>query len=320
LKYNIAHHRDAIDLLLSIFKILISMKKILIFFAFSILTFSCSKSDINTKVEGTAATFTFDANKLLSLLHDPSSFRQVLDSNDFITYLSENLDTLGIWHNDLMAVVFSRMTSDQLSPCDTSLFRASLNTYVIEFYKSKGIDFNQDVITYYLNELDGEPMEPRSELSQNANDFLSNLQSQMDIVDLSSNESIENFKDECDLLKISALEQLSSDEEKVVVGSAISVAKNSLGYWSVNFEDWFNYLSNFPCSGGNASRIADIDPRAKRVFQHDAAGAVAGAIGGMAGGPVGAFAGALVASGSKSVIHAICEGFNITHITDWFGL
>jgi len=231
--------------------------------------------------------------------------------------LIDNLDSLGSWHNGLMDFIYQNMvdSENEFTPCDTTAFRNNYNAWLTEWYEQKAVQTEGDFFQYYGEDLDGQTLQESSALSSDANEYIKLLEGYIeDFDDL----GLSGFQSSCDALIADCVQMLSDDTEKVIIGTTIATAKHSAEYWYNYYSNWENLLHSYSCSP--ASYSARIDPRAKRVLQHDAAGALTGALSGLAGGPVTAFVGGLLGGGTKSVIHGFCEGFGITHITDWFGL
>ena len=164
--------------------------------------------------------------------------------------------------------------------------------------------------------------------------YLKRLQ---DYIDKDDNKNVANFVKQCESLQQECLANLKSDEEKIIVGSGIVVAKYSAQYWNLNLDNWIKYYSAMPCSPNNQindkglqnsgkrvklkneanKKNRKLRPHEKQVLQDDCKGAIGGAIASAGGGPL-CFAGALIGGAGASCISAITIGFGIRHITDWF--
>lgn len=80
-----------------------------------------------------------------------------------------------------------------------------------------------------------------------------------------------------------------------------------MAFYICNYSNWENLVHSYSCSP--ASYSAGIEPRAKKVLQHDAADALTGALSGLTGRSVTDFVGGFLGGGTKSVI--TCLGFPI---------
>lgn len=153
-------------------------------------------------------------------------------------------------------------------------------------------------------------------MSEDANAYLLTLQALIDFV---GENDVAQFKLDCDTLRADALQSLTSENEKVFVGSGISIAKYSAQYWSDNFDNWKTYFGELECNPANQSKLS---PKEKTILQADARGAIRGGIAGAVGGgpaaPLSAFLGALLGGGMSSCIMGVSVGFGISHITSWF--
>lgn len=295
------------------------MKKILlipIFLTLTILIFSCKKT-VNSQVDETKynpSAVSFDKQKLLILLHGSSAAKGISDDETFMANLSENLDSIGAWHNEFLDYIFTHTVQKDLSMCDKPGYK-NYNTWGKDFYESKGIHFNEDFVDFYVeHKIENQPVYPRIELSESANSILYLLDK---YIDESDKIELEQFIENCDDLKATCISTLVKDNEKVAVGTAISVAKYSAQYWHKNFDTWNNYYSSMVCSP-KYNYSGKMSPTEKKVLQADTGGAISGAIGGgIGGGLVGIVAGAVLVGGWSSCVSAICIGFKIDHITDW---
>lgn len=227
--------------------------------------------------------------------------------------LNKQLEQLGQNHNDFLSFMYSKTKDNNLSLCDKKSYKI-LNQWAKDFFASKKANWDGDFVDFYsTNKWDEQPLYPRRELSDEANKYLEKLSQQIDLL---NENNIPDFAIFCDDLKEKALIELKSDNEAVVVGSAIAIAKYSCEYWNKHLVDWVTFYSGMPCSPNFQAKMS---PTEKKILQADTAGAISGAIGGIAIPPpiAGSVAGALVQGGWASCVSGICIGFKIDRITDW---
>lgn len=273
--------------------------------------FSCKKDENQELIKNNS--WSYDKNKLIKCFHNGSASKGILDDDStFMANLSENLDSIGSWHNEFQDYLYQNTIAHNLSMCEKENFRKNFNIYCKNYFATKGIKSPDDFVTFYnyskMNEM---IVYPQPILSEYANKLLQQLN---DMIKTADQLDIQEFADSCDKLKKICISSSLKVNEKLIVGSGVAVAKYSLLYWNKNYSAWKNYYSSMSCSFGLSGKPS---PTEISVLQHDVAGVIGGAIGGgLGGGPAGIVAGALVVGGYKSATHALCQAFHITSVTD----
>jgi hypothetical protein len=112
------------------------------------------------------------------------------------------------------------------------------------------------------------------------------------------------------------LSQLTTDEEKIAVISAVNVALSSYQYWSANIDSWRSLLlekfpiDEVPMTPGSGS------PTSKKFAYDDAIGAISGAINGAVEGtvlgPGGSLAGGILGAATGAIYGSVGSA-----ISDW---
>lgn len=133
---------------------------------------------------------------------------------------------------------------------------------------------------------------------------------------------------QCASLKTNAL-NLPVDKEALSVGSAVSVAINSLTYWKDNAASWMSYLVSAPA--GNYSTLyyqtASCPINLKSLGGADIAGAIGGGEIGAGGGLAGVVAGGILGSAVSSSYNILGQAAqcmpgtvgNVSRrLADWF--
>ncbi|HOV43970.1 MAG: hypothetical protein IPO46_06450 [Chitinophagaceae bacterium] len=227
--------------------------------------------------------------------------------------LNEQLEQLGQNHNEFLTFIFTKTKDTKLSLCDKKSYKI-WNQWAKEFFATKNAKWDGDFVEFYAaNKWDEQPLYPKKELSAEANDYLKKLADQIELL---NDKNIAGFVIFCSNLQNEALSKLKSDNDAIVVGAAIVIAKYSSQYWDSHMDEWVSYYSVMLCSPKYQTKLS---PTEKKILQSDASGAISGAISGIGVPPpiAGSIAGALVSGGFSSCITGVCIGFGIDHITDW---
>jgi hypothetical protein len=227
--------------------------------------------------------------------------------------LNKQLEQLGQNHNEFLTFMFTKTRDNNLSLCDKKSYKI-WNQWAREFFATKNAKWDGDFVEFYAaNKWDEQPLYPKKELSAEANSYLKKLADQIELL---NDKNFAGFANFCTNLQNDALSNLKSDNDAIIVGSAIVVAKYSSQYWDKHMDEWNNYFSAMPCSPKHQTKLS---PTEKKVLQADASGAISGAISGIGVPPpvASSIAGALVYGGFSSCITGVCIGFGIDHITDW---
>lgn len=224
-----------------------------------------------------------------------------------IATTSATLDSIGLIHNNALAIAYQALVSNQI-PVHTSspsrtLIADSIKSIMNAHFTTLGLNSSSVVDTYdtYAPRMNGTLVnftDTCSVLSSNAKTIINALD--QFIVDYDNGTlSLVQFTSKCDSLKAVCLATLSGDQI-IYAGSAVTTAKASAIYWDANAAAWDQEID----PAVPAMRKTD-----KAILRSDAQSAVGGAITGAFGGPVSALAGAWFGGCVGSIIEGVCIGF-----------
>lgn len=230
------------------------------------------------------------------------------------------IDSVGIWHNQYLDTFITVMQRNNYgSP--------SMNTLVPEFDKASHIYYKQLGVRHTDSSYFSRTSAPNDTAYLYPSGFSSaathTLGSLYQAIDQVQQVDLPVFLHTCDSLKLIAL-HISNQRERVICGSAISVAKNSAMYWGS--EKGNAFLNFFRTKVGSPKPRGGIklQPHEKTIVKADVKGAIKGAVAGGTGGAIvgvgigavpGALGGAVLFSGVESAKSALIHAFPVL---DWF--
>jgi hypothetical protein len=158
--------------------------------------------------------------------------------------LNKQLEQLGQNHNEFLTFMFTKTRDNNLSLCDKKSYKI-WNQWAKEFFATKNAKWDGDFVEFYAaNKWDEQPLYPKKELSAEANDYLKKLADQIELL---NDKNIAGFVIFCSNLQNEALSKLKSDNDAIVVGAAIVIAKYSSQYWDSHMDEWVSYYSVMLC-------------------------------------------------------------------------